>query len=274
MALLLQTNIEKQVTDKIRGDVVRVGSLVKQLVDYKNCRVTDINIVDGGFGQVKKIKHIKSIRNIYETSKRYAKQKFLHLWRGDEIGRDWKTIIMDAHETYEHEELRHRFDACITSNVLEHSPNPVFLLLNFYFLTKKSGYQYHAIPHYKYTFDMFRRPTTVKHLLEDFGRRTKIDDTSHNKDYIQSAIVKHGYFRKFHETHPVTYPYIHFHVFDEHNVRELFETMFEDVTNDIIKSEFFSDNLVLFRNKLNKKFINKFRATIATYSEKFLEDAI
>jgi len=271
MTLLLQTGIESKIDAKIRGEIVRVGSSVRQLIDYKNCRVTDINIIDGGFGQVRKVSGSRSLRRFYEAGRRYAKQEVLHLLYGDQISRDRKTIILDAHEALEHDELRHKFDACITSNVLEHSPNPIFLLLNFYFLTKKSGYQFHAIPHYKYTFDMYRQPTPVKHLLDDFLSRTGFDDTTHNADYVESAVVKHGYFRQFHETRPVAYPYIHFHVFDEHNVRELISLMFEEVTNDIIKSEVFSDNLVLFKNRLNDKFVEQFRTTIMAYSEKLLD---
>lgn len=118
---------------------------------------------------------------------------------------------------------------------------------------------------------MYRQPTSVEHLLVDFKNKISFDDTTHNEDYAQSAIVKHGYFKKYHETHPIAYPYMHFHVFDEHNIRELFETMFEEVTNDILKTKVISDNLVIFRNNLNANFVNKFRATIASYSENFLD---
>lgn len=269
--LLLSTNIEKEVSSKICGNVARIGGSVNQIINYKNCKIVDINIIDGGFGHIKRWQDIKSARNILETAKRQIKQKALHLRYGEKICRDWKTIIMDLHEAYQHEEWMPEFDAVISSNVLEHSPNPIFLLLNFYFITKKGGYQFHAIPHCKYTYDMFRKPTPIEHMVEDFERKTQTDDLTHNEDYIRSAIIKHGYMKKFHETHPVAYPFMHFHVFDENNVRELFQMMFEEVTNDIIKTETVSDNVVIFKNVLNKDFVNKYRKTILGYSENFLK---
>lgn len=51
-----------------------------------------------------------------------------------------------------------RYDAAILSNLTGHSPNPIWLLLNFYCITRKTGHQFHAIPHYAYTCDRFRKP--------------------------------------------------------------------------------------------------------------------
>ncbi len=271
MALQLGTNIEKKIADKIRGNIARIGASVNEIIDYKNCKVTDINIIDGGFGCIRKWRDIKSINTIVKTAKRHIKQKIMHLKYGEKICRDWKTIILDMHTAYKHEELIHKFDASISSNILEHSFNPILLLLNFYFITKKEGYQYHAIPHYKYTYDMYRKPTLIEHMLDDFVNKTGAEDTTHNDDYTRLAIIKHGYPKKFHTNYPVAYPVIHFHVFDENNTQELFKLMFEDVTNDILLTKIFSDNVVIFKNSLNKNFINKYRKTILEYSENFLK---
>jgi hypothetical protein len=183
---------------------------------------------------------------------------------------DRRTIILDTHDAHTRPEFKHRYDACITSNVVEHSPNPLFFLLNCYFLTKKGGWQYHAIPHYKYTFDRFRLPTPLSHFIEDFDKMTGLDDTTHVADYVQSAIEKDGWQKKRHQVYPISYPYIHHHVFDEHVTRAVCEYMFEEVTNDILKIPSNSDNVVIFRNTLNPQFLARHASTINAYSKSFL----
>jgi SAM-dependent methyltransferase len=265
MELLLNSNIDLRTIKNIRGSVARIGGSVDQLVDYNLCNVTDINIVDGGFGEIKKIANVKKIHNLLKTTWRYAKQDFAYFWYGGKISRDRKTIILDMHDAFKFKELNGRFDAVISSNVIEHSPNPIFLLLNFYFITKKNGYQFHAIPHCKYTYDIYRLTTTLEHMINDFENETWIEDTSHNEDYIQSAIIKHGWMKKFHEKYPVAYPFTHYHVFDENITREIAEFLFEDVTVDIYESEKHSDNVIIFRNSLNKKFMGKYAKLIDKY---------
>lgn len=77
--------------------------------------------------------------------------------------------------------------------------------------------------------------------------------------------MKHGWQRSFHESYPVAYPYIHFHVFDEHNTRELFELMFEDVQVDVLKTEEFSDNVAIARNSLKPGFVSEFGRVAREY---------
>ncbi len=155
--------------------------------------------------------------------------------------------------------LENRYACSISSNMIEPSSNPLFLLLNFYYITLKDGYQFHAIPHYKYTYDRYRQPTRLEHLISDFKHITGKDDTTHNEDYIQSAIVKDGWQKDFHKKYPTKYPFIHFHVFDESTVKDLFKYMFEDVTNDVLRTDVFSDNVVICRNRLNPGFIEEHR---------------
>lgn len=270
MTLLLATDIDSRVHDQIRGNVARIGGSVNQLVDYSRTKVTDINVIDGGYGYVKKIKDIHSFRNVLGTIRRFWKQEWGHFIHGERISLDRKTMILDMHEAYQRLDMRHTFDAIVSSNVVEHSPNPIFFLLNCYLITKKDGYQYHAIPHYKLIFDMYRKPTTLTHAIEDFKNKMQLDDTTHVQDYIDSAIIKHGWQRKFHQKYPVAYPYMHQHVYDEFNTRELAALMFEEVTNDIIKTEDYNDNIVIFKNTLNKKFVEEYGDIIDAYSKNFL----
>lgn len=270
MALLLNTNIEYQIKQHIVGRIARAGGSVNQLLTYKNCIVEDINLSDGGFGRVREFRKAKTIRQLLGIAKSRFIQEYIFLKHGYSVSRDRKTLLLDMHFANENAALAEKFDCSISSNLIEHSPNPIFLLLNFYFITRHGGYQYHAIPHYKYTYDIHRTPTSIAHLINDFEKMTDFSDMTHNDDYVQSAIVKHGWQRKFHEQYPVSYPYMHFHVFDESNTRELFELMFEDVVNDIIKTEEFSDNVIFYRNVLKQDFVKKYRGTIELYSENFL----
>jgi len=273
MSLLLNTDIETRTCENIRGSVARAGGTVDQLFSYRDCSVQDINILDGGFGVLGKLSSRRSSLLSLSLLKR-LKQDLGYLVKGPMVPRDHKTIILDMHEAYLNEELKHRFDAAISSNLLEHSPNPVFLLLNFYFITKEGGYQFHALPHGKYTYDRFREPTPVEHLIEDFERNTGKDDTSHVDDYVQSAIEKDGWQKSFHERYPLTYPFIHFHVFHETNTRQLMEFMFEDVVVDVLRNEKFSDNIVLFRNTLNREFLARYGEVVDRYSAAFLSGKV
>lgn len=265
MPLLLNTPIETIVNEKIKGKIARVGGTVNQLLRYEDCVVEDINLPDGGYGVVTDIDKARSPLDMFRTLKKYAKQELTFMRKGSRVPRDRKTIILDLHTAYLHGRLRARYDCAVSSNVIEHSPNPILILLNFYFITKVGGYQFHAIPHYKHTFDMYRTPTPLEHLVEDFERMMTDDDTSHREDYRQSAVVKHGWQREYHEKYPISYPYMHYHVFDETNIRGLAELMFEDVCTDVLKTEEFSDNVVIFSNKLNDTFCRRFDKLISHY---------
>jgi len=267
MGLLLNSGIEVNAGLHLRGKIARIGGRMNQLMDYRNCRVTDINIPDGGYGKVRLGLTLKSLKNTFFTLRRQIRQELSWILKGEREIRDRKTIILDMHFAMLNSTLENRFDASVSSNVIEHSPNPVWLLLNFYFITKKEGYQYHAIPHYRFIFDQFREPTPTSHFFEDFEKFTWFGDTTHNEDYIMSAIEKHGWQKTFHEKYPVAYPYMHFHVFDEYNLRELADTMFEEVKVDILKTDKFNDNLLFFRNRLKPSFEQRYFTRIEAYKQ-------
>lgn len=256
--LLLGTDIDRLVKKSIRGMVARAGGTVDQLVEYGPCTVEDINIPDGGFGKVWKPGTTPSLNSIF-LLRRLIKQEIKFRFYGHRISRDRKTIIMDMHEAHKALHLNQRYDCSVSSNLVEHSPNPIWLLLNFHLITKKEGHQFHAIPHYSYTYDRFRAPTPLEHMIEDFERMADASDASHVEDYRQSAVIKDGWQKRFHEKYPLEYPYIHFHVFDENNTRALFEFLFDDVTVDIYKTDRFSDNVVICGNSLNKKFAERYK---------------
>lgn len=268
LTLLLNTDIQKQVDNHITGFTARVGGSVNQLINYKKIIVEDINIPDGGFGSIQKISLYNGIFTNYIILKTYLKQEIDYNLKGSIISRDRKTKIFDVHDAVNHDRLINTYESLISSNVIEHSPNPIFWLLNTYYITKIDGYQFHAIPHRNYTYDRFRSVTSVSHLLNDFINHANNDDESHTQDYYESAVVKDGWQRDFHQRYPLKYPFIHFHVFDEQNSGQLFNLLFYDVTHDILKTDKFSDNVVIFRNRIKESFISSYSDIIKQYSEK------
>jgi hypothetical protein len=273
MSLLHNTDIQSIVDNNIHGKIARIGGRMNQLINYENGKVTDINIVDGGYGLVRNSLSLKSFKTFYKTNKRRLRQELVWLLHGEREMRDRKTIILDMHFAYLDDSLKNKFDNVISSNVIEHSPNPIWFLLNFHFIAKENGYQFHAIPNYRYTFDQYRKPTPISHIIEDFEKMIWFEDDSHNEDYIMSAIEKHGHQRSFHEKYPVSYPFMHFHVFDENNVKELLQFMFEEVTVDCLRNEKFGDNVVIFKNKINAEFAKKYSVHIDSFKAFVIEKA-
>lgn len=259
VATLYHSRIQKQVNKKIRGRVARVGGSVNQLLSYENCTVDDFNVFDGGFGRVRTgWSSVLNIRRVIREELRFMREG----WR---IPRGRKTTVVDMHYAYKRKEWFGQYDAIVSSNVVEHSPNPIWFLLNVHFIVKQEGFQYHAIPHHKYTYDLYREPTSLEHMVSDFESFTNQKDKTHTEDYAQSAIEKHGWQREFHKKYPLIYPYIHFHVFDETNTRHLFEFIFEGVESDVVRTEEFGDNVVLCQNVLNRAFSDRFSTLIERY---------
>ena len=243
----------------IHGNIARIGGSVDQLIQYdKKMNVTDINLLDGGFGSIEGLTLTKGCLHFMDSAGRKFRQEAKRFIYGQKVPLDRNTIELDMHYAPTRSDLMGSFDSLLSSNVIEHSPNVIFLLLNFHLITKKNGWMYHAIPNYRFTYDKYREPTQFGHFLEDFESHMDFSDKSHNDDYTQSAIEKDGWQNGFHQKYPVAYPYMHFHVFDESNTKELFAYIFEDVHCELIKSHQFSDNIIICSNVLNRSFKQKY----------------
>jgi hypothetical protein len=233
--------------------------------------VDDFNILEDQWGAVKWGRFM-TLAHKFRMIRRYLRQEISYALKGPAVPRDRKTRILDIHTAHRYDDLRGRYDALLSSNLLEHSPNPIFMLLNFHFMTNDDGWQFHAIPHYRYTYDVYREPTSLDHMIQDFVGHADASDASHVADYLQSAVERHGYMREFYRHHPVAFPYIHFHVFDEANTRALMEFMFEEVVNDLLTTPRFSDNVVLFRNRLKSSFARDYSQVIVGYASTLLAE--
>lgn len=257
VALLLDTDIDVKVNRELKGLLGRIGGRVEQLYKYYDCVVEDINIVNQQSAKYGK-SLIGSIRYGYDLL-----EQEVRFWRkGYWAVRDRKSFFFDIHEAFNRPEFHNKYDGILSSNVVEHSHNTIWFFLNMHFILKDEGYQYHAIPYCKYTFDCYRQPTELGHFIEDFENMVDMDDyKEHAEDYFQSAI-KSGWEK---QRYDIKYPGLHYHVFDEMNIKQLLEYMFEDVMVDIIKTEKYSDVLVLFRNTLKKSFKEKSSRKIDEY---------
>lgn len=129
MALLLGTEIESLVKRSVCGRVARIGGAVNQLVNYDRCSVTDINIVNGGFCDIWVPKYSGGIISIINMMYKYTIQEIEFIRKGNVIARDRKTIIKDIHYANTDVNLKNRLDNYITSNVIEHSPNQIWLFV-------------------------------------------------------------------------------------------------------------------------------------------------
>lgn len=82
-------------------------------------------------------------------------------------------------------------DFLIANHLLEHLPNPIKAMENFYRILKTDGILYLTIPDKRYTFDCERPTTTLSHLIDDFKKGTKEeDDIKHYEEWFALVEMK------------------------------------------------------------------------------------
>ena len=241
----------KFIKSNIKGNVARIGGTVNQYIDYDLCKVVDFNLADGGYGQATAINRNIINRIIYKL--KGVRKELLYLRYGEKIPRPFRMVIHDFH-LEPPVKYQNKFDCVISSNVIEHSPNPIKLLLNLSKLLNENGWIFHAIPSAKHCYDKYRNISNVEHMIEDYKNDTDLNDQTHIKDYYNSAVLKDGYQKGFHEIYPVTYPYIHQHTFDLKNVNDLFSSIFQDVNVYLDQTEEWNDIFVIYKNKIRDEF--------------------
>jgi SAM-dependent methyltransferase len=121
------------------------------------------------------------------------------------------------------------YDFVLSSHNLEHFANPVKALKEWKRVIRPSGALILALPDYRKTFDHYREPTSVNHMLEDFERNVGEDDLTH----VPEILEKHdlcmdpwaGSAEQFRERSLNNFSNrcLHHHVFDEKNSRELLQ---------------------------------------------------
>jgi SAM-dependent methyltransferase len=77
-----------------------------------------------------------------------------------------------------------RYDAVISSHVIEHLADPLRALREWRRVSHANGHLLLVAPHKAGTFDHRRPTTTLEHLREDFERRTTEDDLTHLEETL------------------------------------------------------------------------------------------
>lgn len=135
---------------------------------------------------------------------------------GDKIGYQF---ICEA-TNLEEKILPNQYDFIISSNCLEHSANPLKVLVRFVMAVKSGGLILLVLPKKEVTFDHKRKTTTYTHLYEDYKRDVGEDDLTHLPEILEfhdlSLDPPAGTLEQFKERSLKNYENrgLHHHVFD------------------------------------------------------------
>lgn len=120
------------------------------------------------------------------------------------------------------------FDFIYSDNVLEHTPNPIFYLIEQLRITKVGGFVYAVIPNKEFTFDKRRMPTTLQILIEKYEQAIFNHSIGEALDVIQNTIdfpkeimgkdSELEYAEKMLKANDGSF---HFHVFDTKNTLDM-----------------------------------------------------
>lgn len=120
------------------------------------------------------------------------------------------------------------FDFVYSDNVLEHTPNPIFALIEQLRVTKNDGFVYAVIPNKNFTFDRRRSVTSSKVLVDKYLKNTfhyeideALDVIRHTVDFpVSFSDLKSemDYAKNMTTINDGSY---HFHVFDTKNTLEM-----------------------------------------------------
>jgi len=107
------------------------------------------------------------------------------------------------------------YDFVLSSHMLEHSANPIRVLLEWRRLLKSGGYLLLVLPEGQSTYDRRRPVTTLAHLMDDFARSTPESDSTHFEEIValhSEHPDREGLRRSLEDN--VVHRMAHHHVFD------------------------------------------------------------
>jgi SAM-dependent methyltransferase len=133
------------------------------------------------------------------------------------------------------------YDFVLSSHNLEHFANPVKALLEWRRVLRPGGALILVLPYYRDTFDHRRKPTGVKHMMQDYSRGIGEDDLTHLPEILERhdltrdpAVGSMEDFRK-RSLDNFRNRCLHHHVFDQRNSRELlFCTGFQVLSLELV----------------------------------------
>ena len=137
-------------------------------------------------------------------------------------------------------------DFVIANQILEHLPNPIKALTEFYRVLKTGGILYLSIPDKKYTFDEERPITPLSHITDDYKKNASIESNpSHYEEWTK--LVE--------EKRPIDSPLrwkledilnvgcaIHFHVWTPESIVEIFNYLKNDIKIPFFLKDYYYKN--------------------------------
>jgi SAM-dependent methyltransferase len=144
-----------------------------------------------------------------------------------------------------------KYDFILASHVFEHTANPIKAIKEWSRILKNDGVILLIIPHKKGTFDHKRPSTSVIHLIEDYKNGVKENDLTHLPEILELHDLTldpgAGDFNSFKGRSLDNFNNrgLHHHVFDENNIKQLFEYLGQKILKFYLISFFKPQNIIL-----------------------------
>jgi SAM-dependent methyltransferase len=125
------------------------------------------------------------------------------------------------------------YDVLLSSHMIEHTSNPIRVLLEWTRIVRPGGLQLIIVPNKELTFDHYRTTTTLKHVIDDFEANRDEDDLTHLNesvelnDYSMMPFDQETF--KSRAMNNLETRHIHHHTFTLHLLRQLLEYMKLDI---------------------------------------------
>lgn len=125
------------------------------------------------------------------------------------------------------------YDFVLSSHNLEHFANPVKALNEWKRVTRPHGGLILVLPYHHRTFDRFRAPTPVQHMLQDFADNIGEDDLTHVPEVLRlhdiamdgTLVTRSHQELRERSLNNLSNRSLHHHVFDEVNSTELLKAI-------------------------------------------------
>jgi glycosyltransferase involved in cell wall biosynthesis/SAM-dependent methyltransferase len=94
--------------------------------------------------------------------------------------------VMEADNLYQFQD--NQFDFLIASHMLEHFPNPIKALKEWYRVVRDGGILFIVVPQKGRTFDKYRSVTPLSHLIEDYEKKVGNPDPTHIDEWCNYSV--------------------------------------------------------------------------------------
>jgi SAM-dependent methyltransferase len=134
------------------------------------------------------------------------------------------------------------YDFLLSSHMIEHTSNPIRVLLEWTRIVRLGGLQLIIVPNKELTFDHYRPTTTLQHMIDDFeanrdeGDPTHLNESVELNDYsmmpFDQETFKSGAIKNLQTR------FIHHHTFTLHSLRQLLEYMKLDIIELVVEAPY------------------------------------